>query len=99
MILDVLQLGALTGLMFRRRKAHLAEYNRIVATADQLPSEQAAVACRSHIVAIAELEALLRREEWDWGGEREITETYLEDAEPAPAQPAGVGEPIVQETV
>ena len=98
-LIDAMQLGQLTGLMFRRRKWHLAEYNRIVATADRLPSEQAAVACRAHLTAIYEIEALLKREEPNWGSERAITESYLEDAEPAPAESAGVGESILQETV
>lgn len=66
------------GLLLRRRKWHLAEYNRIVATWDQLPSELAQVAVAQHRSAIAELDAFGAGLEPDWGSEEEETRKYLE---------------------
>lgn len=72
-----LQGGAFVGLLARRRKWHQAEYNRILASRDLLPSEQAREALAQHRACIWEIDAIMAKEEPAWGPEREITEKFL----------------------
>ena len=74
--------GEHIGLLVRRRKWHVAEYNRIIASRDQLPSELAREALTQHKAAIGEIDALLDKQEPAWGPEREITEHYAEFQHP-----------------
>lgn len=73
-----LQSGAFAGLLHRRRKWHKAEYNRILASRDQLPSELAREALAQHRACILEIDAIMAKDEPVWGPEREITEKFLD---------------------
>ena len=70
-------IAQLVGLLFRHRKWHACEHNRI-ASRSGLQSEAALEALAQHRGAFMAIEALLRRDEPDWGPEREITESFLE---------------------
>ena len=81
-----MSLALLVGLLFRRKKWHAAEYNRIVATQDGgTPAVRDAMVL--HQGAMAEIDALMARQEADWGGERDITETFLNWEHPGSQEP------------
>jgi len=73
--------------MKRRRRWHVAEYNRIKASLDLFTGpdmeRMASEALLMHKTALIELYALSGLEEPDWGGERDITEQFLEWEEDA----------------
>ena len=72
----------IVGLMQRRRRWHVAEYNRIKASLDLFDGpdmeRKASEAMLMHKTALIELSALGNLTEPDWGDEREITEKFLE---------------------
>lgn len=72
------RMSAAVGLLHRRRKWHLAEHNRILASLDRLHSEAARLALESHRAAIAEIDAIGNWREPEWGPEEEETRKYLE---------------------
>ena len=79
------QIGMIVGLINRRHRWHIAEYKRIEASLDLFTGpdmeQRASEAMLMHKVALIELNALKHMIEPDWGGEREITERFLEEEE------------------
>lgn len=71
----------LLGLTYRRLKWHMAEHNRIAAFRGQLLQQglvrEVELGLLGHRFAAGECAAMLRFEEPQWEGERNITEEYL----------------------